>query len=179
MKNDIASILKDGGIGVMASDTIYGLVGRALSEPTVHRMYALKKRNPEKPFIILLSDTQQLELFKVSLTEEMQERLKRYWPGPVSIILPCPYQEFHYLHRGTNSLAFRMPAEESLRKLIAVTGPLVAPSANPEGEPPAQDIPEAREYFNDQVDFYQAGKTTGKASKLIKIDGEREVVLRA
>jgi L-threonylcarbamoyladenylate synthase len=74
------------------------------------------------------------------------------------------------LHRGTKTLAFRLPSSQSLRTLLIETGPLIAPSANPEGQAPAQNITEAKKYFGDLVDFYlDGGEIHGKASKVIKL----------
>jgi len=96
--------------------------------------------------------------------------LNEYWPGPVSIILPCESDKFAYLHRGTNSLAFRLPAKPELIETLKQTGPLVAPSANPEGMPPAKTIRKAKAYFGDAADFYyDKGKLTSLPSTLIAV----------
>ena len=88
-------------------------------------------------------------------------------------------EKFYYLHRGTNSLAFRLPANKGLQELISQTGPLVAPSANMEGLPPATTIDEAENYFGDKVNFYIGdGKIAGKPSKLIKIESDKIIELR-
>jgi len=150
----VIEILKKGGVGVLPTDTVYGLVGRAEDKKAVERIYKLKKRNKSKPFIILISDLSDLKKFEVSPSKEIISFLKKIWPGRISIILPLQSLRFSYLHRGKKSLAFRIPASIFLRKVISKTGPLVAPSANFEGEPPAVSIEEAEEYFGDRVDFY-------------------------
>ena len=64
----------------------------------------------------------------------MQKKLEEYWPGKVSIILPSSGQtKIEHIHRGTDDIAFRIPGDENLRRLLKKTGPLVAPSANTEG----------------------------------------------
>jgi L-threonylcarbamoyladenylate synthase len=154
----------------MPTDTIYGIVGSALSVPTINRIYTLRKRNPEKPSIILIGDAKELEKFSVVLSSEQEDRVKTYWPGPTSIILDCPGTEFSYLHRGTKTLAFRMPVKQELRDLLIKTGPLIAPSANPEGLTPAQNISDAQNYFGENVDLYiDGGILVGKPSKIIKL----------
>lgn len=159
---------------MLATDTLYGLVARALDKKAVTRIYKLKQRQPQKPFIILIANTGDLAQFGI----EPLAGLEKYWPGPTSIILPCTDTGLAYLHRGTKSLAFRLPAKPSLRRLIKATGPLVAPSANPEGLPPARTITEAKAYFADSVDFYQPGRTTAKPSKLIRINNSKIEILR-
>lgn len=72
-----------------------------------------------------------------------------------------------------------MPALAWLRTLLHKTGPLVAPSANLEGHPPAWTVREAKRYFDDKVDFYiDAGRLGGRPSTLIKIENGKVIVLR-
>ncbi len=171
-------ILRNGGIGIIPTDTLYGIVGSALQQNTIERMYELKGRTVTKPFIILISSYEEIAPFGITLTEEMRSMLTTYWPGPVSIILPCPDATFSYLHRGNFSLAFRLPQKESLRELLCYSGPLAAPSANPEGLPPATTIAQAREYFGTRVDFYvDEGTIVGTPSKLITIDSQGDVMV--
>ena len=175
---NLIKILKGGGVAVMPTDTIYGIVGQAENVSTVNRIYNFKKRAPEKPCIILISDIAELGKFFITLSEVEENKLKEYWfipsgvegPGPVSVILDCPDEAFAYLHRGTKTLAFRLPNVPELQSLLLETGPLIAPSANPEGLPPAKNIEEAEKYFGDTVDLYIGGGTiVGNASKLIKL----------
>lgn len=166
----LRAVVAAGGYAVLPTDTIYGIVCDARNEPAVEGLYRIKQRTESKPFIVLLSDTAQLELFHIPW-KRYESTLERYWPGPVSIILPCTDEQFRYLHRGTHTIAFRLPAKEELRELLRKTGPLVAPSANPEREPPAATIAEARQYFGDQVACYiDGGELRGAPSTIISIE---------
>lgn len=171
----------------MPTDTIYGIVGKALEKDVVERIYRIKKRNPEKPFIILIGNTEELKKFSVVLSEEQKSELKKYWftlseveePKPTSIVLDCLDDSFAYLHRGTKTLAFRIPVLQELRDLLLKIGPLIAPSANKESFPPSVNIEEAKKYFGDLVDFYKdGGILESKHSKLIKLskDGSVSVI---
>lgn len=176
---NLVDVLKNGGIAVMPTDTIYGLVGLAEDVVTVNRIYNLKKRKCEKPCIILIGNINQLENFSITLSEKQKNKLKEFWPGPVSIIFDCANGSFSYLHRGTKTLAFRFPAPQDLQNLIIKTGPLIAPSVNPEGSKPAENIQEAKQYFGNSIDFYlDGGKISGKASKVIKLhrDGSMNIL---
>ena len=105
--------------------------------------------------------------------------MSKVWPGKVSAILPCPSREFSYLHRGTKTLAFRLPKKGDLRELLKKTGPLAAPSANPEGLEPAKTVKEAKGYFGDAVDFYiDEGRLASLPSTLIAIENDRVVIKR-
>ena len=177
---NLVKVLLGGGVAVIPTDTLYGVVGRALDTKTVERIYQIKNRVPDKPLIILIGSEEELKKFSINLSSKQKEILKKYWPGPVSIIFDCNDSKFEYLHRGTKTLAFRIPNERELRDLLMATGPLVVPSANPEGMPPAENIPEAKYYFKEKVDLYvDGGERSGKASRLIMLSGDgRETVLR-
>jgi len=173
------NILKNGGVGVFLTDTIYGVLGKALDHGAVERIYEIKSRDKNKPLIILISDYHDLELFDIKVGPELKKNLAEYWPGKVSIILPCKSSKFEYLHRGTNSLAFRYPKDKRIIGILRKTGPLVAPSANPQGKEPAESAEEAKKYFGEKVDFYESGKITdSKPSTLIKIEGGEITILR-
>ena len=168
---NLIDALKNGGTAVMPTDTLYGIVGSALDQGVVEKIYVLRKRQPSKPCIVLIADEEELQKFSIEFSLEQKQEIEKYWPGPVSIILECLDPKFEYLHRGTNALAFRMPAKEELRELLRQTGPLIAPSANQEGMLPAQNIAEAEAYFGDAVDFYlDGGEVTGQPSKILKIE---------
>ena len=178
---DIINIIKNGGIGVMPTDTIYGLVGSAFSRKAVERIYRARKREKNKPFIVLIGSIKDLSRFGIRIDKRLRSFLEAAWDAvPTSIILPVKNKKFLYLHRGTSSLAFRLPKDKWLREFIKKTGPLAAPSANPAGFSPARNIKEAREYFGDRaclartggggVDFYlDRGTKKGSPSILIEI----------
>ena len=186
---NLIRVLKENGVAVMPTDTIYGIVARAEDEAAVKRIYDARKRSPEKPCIILIGGVEDLEKFSINLTEAQKDLLQEYWPSyaessagksrPVSVVLDCPDDSFEYLHRGTKTLAFRLPAQVDLQKLLKETGPLIAPSANLEGLDPAKTIDEAKKYFGDLVDLYiDGGIIEGKASKVIKLhrDGSMSII---
>ena len=175
----IVQLLKSGKIGVIPTDTIYGIVGSALNSKVVERIYHLRKRAIDKPMIILVSNLNGLKKFAIKLTKDQRDFLKKNWPNPVSVVLPCLSEKFTYLHRGINSLAFRIPKDKGLVELLKQTGPLVAPSANFAGEKPSENIDDAKDYFGDQVDFYiDGGAIKSVASTLIEFKEGVPKVLR-
>lgn len=174
-----ARILKKGGVGVIPTDTVYGVVGAARKRRAVERIYRLRKRSPRKPMIILIGSLKDLEIFNVKIGGKTRNFLKKAWPGKISVILPCPSKNFFYLHRGKRTLAFRLPAKKELRKFLEITGPLVAPSANLDGRPPAKTIEEAKKYFGGKADFYiDGGRLTSKPSTLIAVINGKISILR-
>lgn len=178
-RKDVVAILRRGGVGVLATDTLYGVVGSALSRKAVERIYRLRKRNPKKPLIVLIASMRELARFDVKADAQTKEFLAAVWPGKVSVVLPCPFKKYAYLHRGTKTLAFRVPKSVLLQRLLQKTGPLVAPSANIEGMPPATTVTEAKKYFGDKADFYiNAGRRVSAPSTLVAIEHGRIVIHR-
>lgn len=150
---EIVNLLKAGAIGVLRTDTLYGVVADANNEAAVQRVYKLKERSEHKSPIVLVSSKNQL--FD-DVSPEITSLLADIWPGPVSVIIPSTEAPL-WIRRDNDSVAYRLPNSEELQQLVAQTGPLIAPSANLEGEQPAMTISKAVEYFGDQVDFYVDG----------------------
>lgn len=172
----LIKIIKDGELAVMPTDTIYGIVGNALDKDVVNKIYNTRKRSPSKPCIILVGDIKELKKFSIILTVKQKDVLKKYWPGPVSIILDCLDDRFAYLHRGTMTLAFRIPKIKELQKFLLKSGPVIAPSANTEGESPSKNIQDAKKYFEDNVQYYvDNGDIVGKSSTVIKLDKDGSI----
>ena len=187
MSINYIQLLKDGAIGVMPTDTIYGLLGLALDKKTVQRIYRVRKRNPKKPAIVLIKSLNDLRVFGIKLNSKTKKILSNIWPGKISVILLCRNKKYPYLHRGTNTLAIRFPKDKQLIKILKETGPLLAPSANIEGSPHSLSIKDAKKYFGNKVfpepnrliDFYiDKGILNGKPSTLISINNGRVIVLR-
>ncbi|SNZ08905.1 L-threonylcarbamoyladenylate synthase [Persephonella hydrogeniphila] len=168
-------IIKKGGVIVAPTDTIYGILADALNEESVKRVYLLKERSPEKPFIILIPDITYLSFFGIKPSEKEKKLLKK---RGVTVVIDIPDKKFNYLHRGKRSLAFRIPDNDEVIEFIRKTEkPLIAPSANPEGEEPAKNIKEAVNYFGDKVDMYiDRGDLYGKPSTIVKVNGKLRIL---
>jgi L-threonylcarbamoyladenylate synthase len=174
-------ILKNDGVVVLPTDTIYGIVGCAMSKKVVERIYKIKGRDENKPFIVLITSYKDLRIFGVKIDEQQAKILAKFWPGKVTVVLPCLSNKFEYLHRGEKSIAFRMigPKNKNLFNLLKKVGPIVAPSANPQYSKHAETITQAKIYFKDKVDFYlSCGTKKGKSSTLVKFENDKLIVLR-
>jgi len=150
--SDAVSALKKGQVGIMPTDTVYGIVARALDELAVTRLYAAKGREG-KPGTVIAASVQQLR--DLGIAQADLEMVAKWWPNPLSAVLPLSTRE--YLHQGLNSLAMRVVADSTIREVLEQTGPLLTSSANLPGHPEATTIDEAYEYLHDTVDFYVDG----------------------
>jgi L-threonylcarbamoyladenylate synthase len=201
-----AMLLKEGAIGVIPTDTIYGICASAFNKKSVEKVYKLRKRNPNKPCIILISSLEDLKKFNIRLTLWQKKILEKLWPGKISVVLSPwinadttlinadnknnksnRYQRssvldqcssVEYLHRGTNSLAFRLPKNKLILNILKISGPLIAPSANWEGYEPAKNIKEAKKYFGNKVFYLDRGDLISKPSSLIDLRTKNIQILR-
>ena len=176
--DDIAEKIKHGSVAVFPSETVYGLMASIYKPEAIEKIYDLKNRDRSKASIILMAEVDDVREF--ILDEALIQEASNYWPGPNSIVLAVTDSTPQYLHRGLNSLAFRIPDDQQLRDFLKKSGPVIAPSANPEDEKPAHSVEEAEEYFGDRVEIYiDGGKRDSQPSKVIKIDKNGIKELRA
>lgn len=168
--------LMQGCVGVLPTDTLYGLVCRASDEDAVRRLYNLKHRS-SKPGTVIAAYADQL--VALGINEETVQRAAQYWPGPVSVELK---NNIDYLTQGTGRNAYRVIAGPSqILNMLRVTGPLLTSSANLPGQPAAGTIQEAIAYFGDSIDFYVDGGdlSARSPSTLVVFESGQPVVVRS
>lgn len=148
-----------------------------MSKESVEKIYKLKGRDYRKPLIILLADIEQAEELGMNLDD--LEPLRRLWPAQLTVIVPTTHKTPDFLHRGTHTLAVRVPDNDELRGLIRQVGPLVSTSANPQGQDPTRTVKQAKKYFGDKLDFYiDAGELKASPSTLARLEKGRLRILR-
>lgn len=167
-------ILKDGGVAVMPTDTVYGVVCRAADKEATERLYSLKSRQ-KNPGPVIASSIDQL--VGLGIKRRYLTAVSQYWPNKISIEIP---HDLNYLSQGTGRQAFRVVKDAWLNEILDQTGPLLTSSANLPGQPTAENINEAKEYFGFKVDFYlDGGELKDRApSTLIRVVDDVVEVLR-
>jgi L-threonylcarbamoyladenylate synthase len=172
--SEVVELLNNGAVGVIPTDTVYGIVAKLEEPEAVGKIYFAKNRDPDKRVgTVLISDVIDVEhLLKPSQLLAAQV----YWPAPVSVEMEVG-QELNHAHRGHGTLAFRMPDHTLLSNLLRRTGPLASSSANIAEAKPAETIEEAMGYFRDNVDFYVKGGylNAQNASRIIRINNDRSI----
>jgi tRNA threonylcarbamoyl adenosine modification protein (Sua5/YciO/YrdC/YwlC family) len=174
----IASALNGGEVGIIPTDTVYGMVGKVLDGDAIEKIYRLKSRPADSRFIIIASNHEALEILGLETSNKVLNFLSRIWPGPVSVELPTTEKTPEHISRGHNRVSIRIPDNAFLLELLKLTGPLVATSANKSKQPTVKNIREAKKVFGNSVDFYlDGGVLPSVASTLIgfKSDGKLEV----
>ena len=173
-----AGALEQGSVVVVPTDTVYGVAVRPDVSGAVDALFALKGRARDKALPILGSDLESLG--EVVVFDRRAVLLAgRYWPGPLTLVMPRAGDFDHDLGAGgSDSVAVRVPAFDVTRRLLELTGPLAVTSANPSGETPALTAGEANEMFGDRVGFYLDGGRSpgGRASTVVSLVGEFSVL---
>jgi len=171
--------IQNGEVCVVPTDTLYGIIASADDPEAVERIYQIKKRDRDKPPILLTASISQINPFISESLQQKADFLDAVWPGPVSVILSSQLDDLAYLHRDTHSLAFRIPDYAPLIELTEQNGPIIAPSANPQGSTPAHTIQAAKDYFHTQVTHYvDDGPKHGEPSTVIDTREDELSVVR-
>lgn len=167
--------LSKGEFVVAPTDTIYGILADALNYEAVQKLKRLR-RPSGRPFLVLVPDV----FWVRKLGLDVGRRATKLLAVPsLTLILKKKKNLYHWL--GSQTVAVRCPKKGFIMNLLKDFGrPIVAPSANLEGEPPARTIEEAIDYFGDSVSLYvDGGKIEGKPSTILELtDGDIKVIRR-
>lgn len=167
---DISKLLLAEKIGLMPTDTIYGLHCLSASHVAIQKIYEIKQRPEDMPYITLISSTAELTKFDIVLNGFALQQCNKFWPGPNTLI-------FETL--AGNSRSFRLPRNDFLLTLLQITGPLVSTSANIHKGSVAKTVQEAYGVFGDLVDFYvDGGELNNPPSSIFKILDDEIVKIR-
>lgn len=134
--SEAADILKKGGIVAIPTETVYGLAANVFDEAAVKNIFKAKGRPSDNPLIVHISKLSDVCNIVSEFPEEAKKLADKFWPGPLTMILPKNKNIPDCVTGGMNSVAVRFPSHEIAREIIEKSGvPLVAPSANISGRP--------------------------------------------
>ena len=162
-----------GGVIAYPTEAVWGLGCDPWDQEAVERILELKQRPVEKGVILVASSVDQIRFLLEPLSQALQDEAERYWPGPVTCLLPDVERHIPELVRGKHtSIAVRVSEHPVVGALCKAAGmPLVSTSCNPAGRQPARHIWQVRRYFGDQLDWIVPGALGGnrKPSRIIDI----------
>ena len=127
-------ILAKGGLVAFPTETVYGLGADALNEEAVKKIYAAKGRPGDNPLIVHISEREEIIPLVKKVTPKAKALTEAFFPGPLTVILPKSEKVGNVVSGGLDTVAVRMPENETARRLIKAAGcPVAAPSANTSG----------------------------------------------
>jgi L-threonylcarbamoyladenylate synthase len=149
----VSRLLRDGGVAIIPTDTVYGLAASIYHQAAVERVYAIKKRSVEKRVPILLATAADLPLLVGDIPNAAWTLISSYWPGPLTMVLPAGDTVPRWIAGGGRTVAVRVPSGRSCLQLLQSVGePLVGTSANVAGEIPALTAAQAHAQLGSLVD---------------------------
>lgn len=175
------TLVHEGQVIAAPTDTVYGLVCRYDSSQAMHELYRVKDRPPEKALPVLLGDESQLEKVIVgSVSTLAQELITRFWPGPLTLILPALPHLPSVLTAGGSTVGVRIPDQPFLRALARQAGPLASSSANRSGGPECSTAAQVLAQLDGRIPLLVDGGATplGQASTVLDLSGETPRILR-
>lgn len=175
-----AEIIKSGGLVAFPTETVYGLGANALDAEAVRRIYETKGRPSDNPLILHVSSIEMTEGL-VELNWRARMLMEKFWPGPLSIVLPAKEVIPSRTRGGLPTAAVRMPDAAVALALIKFSNlPIAAPSANISGRPSPTDAETVRRDVGDKIPLVIDGGETrfGVESTVIDMTGEHAVLLR-
>ncbi|MGH2734850.1 MAG: L-threonylcarbamoyladenylate synthase [Actinomycetota bacterium] len=169
--------LRTGKLVVLPTDTVYGVAALPRARGSIAAIFEAKGRPTDKALPVLAASIDDLTEV-VSFDARAVELGGRYWPGPLTIVLPRKVTWPYDLGGDdSTSVAVRIPRSEMARGLLELTGPLAVTSANLSGESPATTIEEARAHLGDRVAVYlDGGRCSGQVSTVLSLVGEPRVL---
>jgi L-threonylcarbamoyladenylate synthase len=174
--------LRGGGLVVLPTDTVYGIAVALETADGVERLFAAKRRSPEKAIIVLVDGLDQVAGI-VDLPPAAGVLAGVGWPGGLTLVLPIVDASGlpPALTAGTETLGVRVPDHPTPRALARALGPLPTTSANRSSEPAALDAAAATAALGEEVDLILDGGVSagGVASTVVDCTGPRPSIIRA
>jgi len=173
--------LNDAQLVVYPTETFYGLGADATSSRALERLFAVKRREADKPVGLIVADLAMARQVVAEIPPDALRLAEAFWPGPLTMVLPALAGLDSALLNANGGVGLRVSPNPIAFELVRRLGrPLTATSANLAGEPPADTIEKARAAFGNKVAIYIEGGQLGmtQASTVIDFEHNQPRVLR-
>lgn len=168
--NKAVEVLNNGGIIIFPTDTAFGIGCRIDNENAIKRLFRVRKRPQNQATPVLVSSVDMANKYLIHIPKKVREELiDNYWPGALTIILPCKKEKVPDLVRGGGgNLGVRMPNDKQIQEVIEKVGvPILGPSANFHKEQTPYSISEVNKKLVHQVDFVLEGNVYIKKTSTV------------
>lgn len=152
---EVSKILKNGGIVIFPTETVYGIGVNALDENAIKKLYKVKNRPHTKPISVLVSNLSMVNSVAENITPLEYKLMEAFFPGPLTLVLHKKSNISDILTANTDTIGVRMPDNIVAQKLIEYAGvPLATSSANISDKPSGTNIESIINDFQDTVDYF-------------------------
>ena len=176
-----AEIIKKGGLVAIPTETVYGLGANGLDVDAVAKIFEAKGRPQDNPLILHISGPEQIELFCHHIPQAAYDLAEKFWPGPLTIVLPARECVPKRTTGGLDTVAVRCPDNVVTREIIRLSGvPIAAPSANISGKPSTTTAEHVRHDHDGKIDAIVDGGAcrVGVESTIVDLTERRPRLLR-
>lgn len=174
-----AEIINGGGVVAFPTETVYGLGASAWNPEAIAKVFELKGRPSDNPLIVHIANYGMLLNLAAEIPQNSRILMQKFWPGPLTLIFEKKSQILDAITGGLNSVAVRMPDHAFALKLIQLTGPLVAPSANISGKPSPTKSVHVISDFGKSIPVLDGGSCViGLESTVLDVRAEPFKILR-
>ena len=176
-----AAIIRNGGLVAIPTETVYGLGANGLDEAAVAKIFEAKGRPQDNPLILHICGPEQIELFCRDIPESAYLLSEKFWPGPLTMVLPARDCVPKRTTGGLDTVAVRCPDNEVTRQIIRLAGvPVAAPSANISGKPSTTTAEHVLHDHDGKIDAVVDGGAcrVGLESTIVDLTGDRPRLLR-
>jgi L-threonylcarbamoyladenylate synthase len=164
-----------GGVAVLPTETVYGLVALAADRAAMERLFILKDRPDTKAISVLVGDIDQAR----ALTEDDLDLCGPWWPGPLTAVVRRRPDAALYLGADATTIGLRCPDHPFVRRLALELGPIAATSANRTGEPTPASASEIAVLFPDVGLVVDDGPRHGQPSTVVDLTTSPPTILRS
>lgn len=178
---EAARILNEGGLVALPTETVYGLAANALDPVAVAKIFAAKQRPFFDPLIVHIPEFDWLSRIVTEVSPVAQKLANRFWPGPLTLVLPKKEIVPDLVTSGLPSVAVRIPDHELTRQVLRLAQtPVAAPSANPFGRLSPTTAEHVRQQLGDRIDAILDGGPcrVGLESTILRVDNNQVTLLR-
>ncbi len=175
------SVLNDGGVVALPTDTVYGLAARPDIPKAIDRVYRLKGRGRGKPLVLLTGDTDRAMELAEDPPECLRPLARRFWPGPLTLVVKASGKVRGWGLDSRGTVGIRISPEPAVGKILeAIESPLASTSANRSGEPECHSAAEVLASLREPPDLLLDGgqRPRRKPSTVLDITGSRPMLLR-
>lgn len=176
----ICEVINNGGIVITPTDTIYGIMGDALNENVIRKVFEIKKRPFNKPLLLLMDSFEMVKQYTEEISEKERLLMDRYWPGLVTFILKKNDKVNELITSGNDTVGIRIPDNKDLLEIIRrLNRPVISTSANITGTEVITSTQLLEKDLIDNIDYIEdGGEVDSESSTIIKIEDNKLVVLR-
>ena len=176
-----ADIIKNGGLVAVPTETVYGLGANGLDEAAVMKIFEAKGRPQDNPLILHIAGAEEIERYCHHIPRAAYDLAEKFWPGPLTIVLPARRSVPRRTTGGLDTVAVRCPDSAVTREIIRLSGvPLAAPSANISGKPSTTTAEHVRHDHDGRIELIVDGGPcrVGVESTIVDLTEERPRLLR-